>query len=74
MSIDFSNLDYPADAAAVRDLIRQMMRSQVDQDSSMDGGGGFAQADLWVWMGGVEYLVTVRATGAIKRAEKGAGE
>lgn len=53
-------IDYPEDAAQVRDLIREMLSSQVDEGSGMDTGGGFGQADLWVMFGGVEYFVTVK--------------
>lgn len=55
-------LDYPADAAQVRDLIREMLKSQVDHGSSMDTGGGLGSADLWVSFGGVEYYVCVKPT------------
>lgn len=54
-------LNYPQDAAAVRDLIREMLRTQVDHGSSMDGGGGFGSVQLWVSFGGREYVITVKA-------------
>jgi hypothetical protein len=53
-------LDYPGDAAQVRDLIREYLKPQVDHGSSMDGGGGLGSADLWLTLGGVEYIVTVK--------------
>ena len=58
--LDFSQIDYPEGAAQVRDLIRDMLKSQVDQGSSMDTGGGFGEADLWVSFGGTEYFVSVK--------------
>lgn len=58
--LDFSQIDYPEGAAQVRDLIGQMLKSQVDQGSSMDTGGGFGAADLWVSFGGTEYYVSVK--------------
>ena len=61
MTMDFSELNYPKDAAQVRDLIRELMSSQVDHDTSMDTGGGMGQADLWLTVGGVEYTVSVKA-------------
>jgi hypothetical protein len=54
------SLDYPADAAQVRDLIRQMLQSQVDYGSHIDQGGGMGSADLWATFGGVEYVITVQ--------------
>lgn len=57
------SFNYPADAAQVRDLIREMMRSQVDEGTSMDGGGGFGSADLWLTIGGREFFVNVKPTG-----------
>lgn len=56
-----SSLNYPRDAAAVRDEIRQLLKSTIaDHGSSMDTGGGLGQADLWVQVGGVEYFITVK--------------
>lgn len=60
--IDASKLNYPHDAASVRNLIREMMQSQVDHGTSMDGGGGFGSADLWMTIGGREFIVTVKPT------------
>jgi hypothetical protein len=60
MNFDFSKLDYPGDAAQVRDLIRDLLCSQADQGSGMDTGGGMGSADLCVKLGGVEYIVTVQ--------------
>jgi hypothetical protein len=57
--IDASGLDYPLDAEHVRNLIRDMLRSQVDHGSSMDTGGGFGSADLFVTFDGKEYAVSV---------------
>jgi hypothetical protein len=60
-------LEYPMGAASVRDEIRSVLRDTVvDHGSSMDGGGGFGGADLWIWVDGKEYLVTVKPTGAEK--------
>lgn len=56
-----ANLDYPMDAADVRDLIRDMMRSQVDEGSPMDTGGGCGAADLWLSLGGLEFYISVRS-------------
>lgn len=55
-------IDYPKDAAQVRDLIREMLTTQVDHGSGMDTGGGFGTADLWVKFGGKEYFVSVKST------------
>lgn len=60
--MDGGALKYPEDAAQVRDLIRQMLRSQVDHGSSMDSGGGGGQADLWVMFGGREFVASVSPT------------
>lgn len=60
--IDGRELNYPGDAAQVRNLIREMLRSQVDEGSSMDGGGGFGAADLWATFGGQEFIITVKPT------------
>lgn len=60
-------LNYPMGAASVRDEIRSVLRNTiVDHGSAMDGGGGFGSADLWIWVGGKEYLVTVKPTGGEK--------
>jgi hypothetical protein len=60
-------IDYPRGAASLRDEIRAMLKSSIaDQDSSMDTGGGMGVADLWVWVDGKEYCVTVKPTGAMK--------
>lgn len=53
-------LDYPGDAAMVRDMIKEQMRSQVDFESAMDTGGGMGSADLWLSIDGVEYFISVR--------------
>jgi hypothetical protein len=58
--IDFSKLNYPQGARGVVDLIREMLRSQVDHGTSMDTGGGFGSADLWLTVDGVEYYVSVK--------------
>jgi len=60
--IDGSQLDYPEDAAQVRNIIREMLRSQVDHGSNMDGGGGFGEADFYATFGGREFVVTVKKT------------
>lgn len=56
-------VDYPEDATQVRNLIREMMKSQVDHESSMDGGGGLGCADLWMTFGGKEFIITVKPCG-----------
>lgn len=58
--INKGTLNYPEDAMQVRNLIREMMRSQVDEGTSMDGGGGLGSADLWMTIGGHEFIVTVQ--------------
>lgn len=60
MQVNVSGINYPKDAAQVRDLIREMLRSQVDQGSSMDTGGGFGGADLWASFGGTEFIICVK--------------
>lgn len=57
-----SELNYPEDAAGVRNLIREMLQSQVDHGTHMDGGGGFGSADLWATFGGQEFIITVQPT------------
>jgi len=54
-------LNYPRDAASVRDTIKELIRSQIDHNTSMDTGGGMGQADLWASFGGQEYMITVRS-------------
>ena len=54
----------PNDPCQVRDLVRDVLQPHVDHQSSMDTGGGFGCADLWIWVGGREYLVTVKSSGA----------
>jgi len=54
-------LDYPQDAAQVRDLIKEMLKSQADHGAPIDTGGGFGCADLWMSFGGREYFITVKA-------------
>ena len=51
--------DYPHGAAQVRDLIKEMIQSQVDFNSPMDTGGGMGQADLWLKFGGRQYFISV---------------
>lgn len=63
MEINFNQLNYPEDAAQVRNLIREMLSSQVDEGSSMDTGGGMGQADLWAKFGGREFRITVKPCG-----------
>lgn len=58
--INAEHLDYPQDAAQVRDLIRDMMQTQVDHGTSMDTGGGLGSADLWMKFGGKEYFISVQ--------------
>ena len=72
MSEGIGNVDYPGDAAHVRDLIREMMRSQVDVGSGMDGGGGFGSADLWLTVAGHEFFVNVKPTGRVSTPMAGA--
>lgn len=45
--INASVLNYPKGAGQVRDLIREMLKSQVDPGTSMDTGGRFGSANLW---------------------------
>lgn len=58
--MNFDQIDYPHDAAQVRDLIRDMLKSQADHGSSMDTGGGLGSADLWMSFGGQEFYINVR--------------
>lgn len=57
---DTTGLNYPRDAAAVRDLIREAMAAHRDHDTGADTGGGFGSADLWLWIGGTEYHINVK--------------
>ena len=63
MEFDGSKLNYPGNAAQVRDLIADQMRTQVDFGSAMDTGGGMGSADLWLMIDGTEYLVNVKPCG-----------
>ena len=63
MEFDGSKLNYPGDAAQVRDLIKDQMQTQVDFGSAMDTGGGMGSADLWLVIDGAEYLVNVKPCG-----------
>ena len=63
MEFDGSKLNYPGNAAQVRDLIADQMRTQVDFGSAMDTGGGMGSADLWLSIDGAEYLVNVLRCG-----------
>lgn len=56
-------MNYPKDAAQVRDQIREAMSTQVDHGSAQDTGGGLGSADVWLWFGGVEYVVSVKPSG-----------
>ena len=60
-------MDCPRDAVQVRDQIRDAMRTQVDHNSARDTGGGLGSADVWLWFGGVEYVVTVKPSGNTSR-------
>lgn len=57
---EVKGLDYPQGARGVVDLIRDMLRTQVDHGTPMDTGGGFGQADLWLTVDGVEYCISVK--------------
>jgi hypothetical protein len=60
VQVDLSKMDYPKGAAQVRDLIREILKSQVDHGSPMDTGGGMGGADLWASFGGVEFVICVK--------------
>ena len=69
MSKDAGRLDYPLDAASLRDEISELLNSVRDNGTSSDTGGGMGQADLWVTVQGVEYFVTVRKSNNQLRRE-----
>lgn len=49
---------------AVREELRELLRNTIaDAGTDMDSGGGMAEADLWVWIGGREFLITIRESG-----------
>lgn len=51
-------------ALTIREELRGFIRRALaDEGSPMDSGGGLGQADLWVWIGGREFIITVRDTG-----------
>jgi hypothetical protein len=51
-------------ALTVREEIRGFLKGALaDRGSSMDRGGGMGVADLWVLIGGREYLISVKDTG-----------
>ena len=55
---------FPADAMALRDEIKGFLASAVaDNGKPMDQGGGLGGADLWVWVGGREYIITAHPAG-----------
>ena len=59
-----SQLFYPPDAASIRDEIRDFLRYAVaDADTSLDGGGGFGEAEVFVSVGGKKYTVSVKEAG-----------
>jgi hypothetical protein len=55
-----SKIDYPRDAAQIRDMIKDYLRPQADHGAPIDTGGGFGGADLWISFGGIEYFITVK--------------
>lgn len=55
-----NRIDYPLDAASLRDEISDLLQTVRDHGTVSDTGGGMGQADLWVTVQGVEYFVTVR--------------
>lgn len=62
-----NQINYPQDAAMIRDLIKDMLMSQSDTGSSADTGGGLGSADLWMTFGNVEYLINVRTSRILKQ-------
>lgn len=64
----------PADVMGVASRIADFLQGEVaDKGTGIDSGGGFGQRDLWVKVGGIEYLITVRLTAAeaMRRAPGG---
>lgn len=59
--VSLGSLDYPPDAAKVRDMIAERMRD-VDPDAGSESGGGMGCADLWLTVDGIEYAISVSAT------------
>lgn len=55
-----SRLNYPEDAASLRDEIRELLSTVRDHGTSADTGGGMGSADLWVTVQGVEYYINVK--------------
>lgn len=66
---DTGRLDYPRDAASLRDEISELLNSVRDHGISSDTGGGMGQADLWVTVQGVEYFITIRKSNNQLRRE-----
>lgn len=67
--MDIGRLDYPRDAAGLRDEISELLNSVRDHGTSSDTGGGMAQADLWVTVQGIEYFITVKKSNNQKHRE-----
>jgi hypothetical protein len=57
------------DACTLRDELRPFLDTIRDHGSGMDSGGGAGGADLWLWVGGVEYVITIKPTGNVRASE-----
>lgn len=55
------------DAGTVAGELRAALSAMKDEGTGIDGGGGDNSYDLWVTIGGYEYVITVRKTEAVKR-------
>ncbi len=53
-------------ALMIREELRPMLKAIADEGSGMDSGGGMGSADLWFWVGGVEYAINIRPTGSVR--------
>ena len=49
--------------------IKSVLKGIVDSGTSIDSGGCDGAADLFAWIDGVEYLITVKPSGNQRRKE-----
>jgi hypothetical protein len=60
---------------AVRNEIAGVLRGTIaDAGKGMDSGSGMGSADLWVWIGGVEYALTIQPSGRVEPAREPASD
>lgn len=50
--------------------IRNLLKPVADEGTGIDSGGGDGMADLWVTIGGIEYLITIKRSANIQSSEE----